>query len=339
MRVLVVGAGAVGQVYAFHFWKGGAQVGFLVREKYAQDLRDKALVLHALSQFGQTKPVLFREYEVVSRLADIKQGAGWDVVVCTISSAALREGSWLGDFLASLGPNTTLVNLGSGLEDREQYLKAGFPRSRLVEGFITFSSWQAPLPGEKTHPVGPIPWPEKDINKPLGYLKSSPLPFTGDPLRVTPITSSLTQGGLWAVRVPGWYDALFALPAVATPVLVALEAEGWSFRALSQSPLVPLATRAIGDCLKVTGKSTGIWWVPLMHLFIWTIGIRFFLLLLLWVMPFDFEAFTRYHFQKVGAQTKLYCDDYIREGRQAGLPMRDLERLTKRNPRWQGLKE
>ena len=34
LRVLLVGAGAVGQVYGYHLQKGGAQVAFFVRPKH-----------------------------------------------------------------------------------------------------------------------------------------------------------------------------------------------------------------------------------------------------------------------------------------------------------------
>ena len=37
LRVLVVGAGAVGQVFALHLARGGADVAFLVKPKYAEE--------------------------------------------------------------------------------------------------------------------------------------------------------------------------------------------------------------------------------------------------------------------------------------------------------------
>ena len=35
MRALIVGAGAVGQVYGLHLQRGGAEVGFFVKERQA----------------------------------------------------------------------------------------------------------------------------------------------------------------------------------------------------------------------------------------------------------------------------------------------------------------
>ena len=38
-RVLIVGAGAVGQVYGWYLSRGGAEVSFYVKEKYLEDAR------------------------------------------------------------------------------------------------------------------------------------------------------------------------------------------------------------------------------------------------------------------------------------------------------------
>ncbi|HTJ46743.1 MAG TPA: 2-dehydropantoate 2-reductase N-terminal domain-containing protein, partial [Kofleriaceae bacterium] len=49
MRVLVVGAGAVGQVYARHAQQGGADVTFFVREKYRDEVA-RGLDLYPLNK-------------------------------------------------------------------------------------------------------------------------------------------------------------------------------------------------------------------------------------------------------------------------------------------------
>lgn len=38
MKILVVGAGAVGQVYGYYFQRGGCEVTFFVRDKYRSEM-------------------------------------------------------------------------------------------------------------------------------------------------------------------------------------------------------------------------------------------------------------------------------------------------------------
>jgi len=333
MKVLIVGAGAVGQVYGYHFHRGGAVVGFFVREKYAQDLKDRPLVLQQLSQLHlRTKPVLFKEYEVVSSFAGVREGH-WDVVVVTISSASLQDGSWVRNLVASLPPAATVVNLGGGTLDQGLYLDAGLPSERLVNGFISFSAWQAPLPNENTHPVGPIPWP--NTQPALGYVKLIPLPFSGDPQRVIQVTSALNKGGMMSLRLPAaLFNCIYVLPAITTPLLIALEADRWSFKKLALGPRIPVTTQAIGEVLRVVAVEMKMPALAYLRFFIWSIGLRIFLLLSIWAMPFDFEAFTSYHFQKVGAQTKLYCDHFIETGTERKISVKALSTLANSNPNW-----
>ena len=51
LRVCIVGAGAVGQVYGLHLQRGGAEVSFLVRDKYAEETA-AGMVLHPLRDKG-----------------------------------------------------------------------------------------------------------------------------------------------------------------------------------------------------------------------------------------------------------------------------------------------
>ena len=71
-RVLVVGAGAVGQVYARHAQQGGAEVTFFVRDKYRNEVA-RGLDLYPLNrgQRHRTEPVRFEGFEVVSRTDEV----------------------------------------------------------------------------------------------------------------------------------------------------------------------------------------------------------------------------------------------------------------------------
>ena len=52
MKVLIIGAGAVGQVYGHHITNGGADVAFYIKEKFAAEL-DKDFYLYKHSILGK----------------------------------------------------------------------------------------------------------------------------------------------------------------------------------------------------------------------------------------------------------------------------------------------
>ena len=56
-KVLIVGAGAVGQVYARHAQLGGAEVTFFVRDKYREEV-SRGFDMYPLNRRG-TEPVRF----------------------------------------------------------------------------------------------------------------------------------------------------------------------------------------------------------------------------------------------------------------------------------------
>ena len=65
MRVLIVGAGAVGQVYGHHLQRGGAEVTFLVKPRYETDAR-AGFTLWRLRRLGRPRRVIMAEHAVTS---------------------------------------------------------------------------------------------------------------------------------------------------------------------------------------------------------------------------------------------------------------------------------
>ena len=322
MRALVVGAGAVGQVYARHLQRGGTEVAFLVKERYAAELRE-GLTLYPWNEGRPPAPVAFRGFGVLTSTAEVARQS-WDQVWLCISSTALR-GPWL-DLLLGAAGEATLVALQPGLEDRD-YLLQRWPEERLVSGAIALISYQALLPGES--------WPRPGVA--YWFPPLSPSPFSGPPRRVHAVVKALRMGGCPAKRhpdVPGWS----AVPsAIMMPVLLALEAEGWSLRALRRSPLLARAAEAAREALAMVAAHRREKPSAIRSL----LGPRTLSLLLAVaprVMPFDFEAYLRYHFTKVGDQTQAMVATYVQTARAHGLPHAALEELAGRAARAQGLR-
>ena len=65
-RVLVVGAGAVGQVYGRHAQLAGADVTFFVREKYRDEVT-RGFTMYPLNRRRNTEPVEVTGFAASSR--------------------------------------------------------------------------------------------------------------------------------------------------------------------------------------------------------------------------------------------------------------------------------
>jgi hypothetical protein len=146
MRALIVGAGAIGQVYGRHLQAGGAQVGFLVKPAHADEARS-GFTLYPLNRRAsrRAQPERLTGFEVLTDAAAVA-GQRWDQVYLAVSSPALRAGDWFARLVPAIGP-ATLVLLQPGPVDRAFVLRA-LPPGQIVDGAITAVSYRAPLPGE-----------------------------------------------------------------------------------------------------------------------------------------------------------------------------------------------
>ncbi len=89
MKVLLVGAGAVGLVYGYHLQKGGADVSFFVREKYLNDVaRGFRMDPLGCSRGGAA---LFTDVVGLSTVEEVASHT-WDQVWLCISATGLRGG-------------------------------------------------------------------------------------------------------------------------------------------------------------------------------------------------------------------------------------------------------
>ena len=64
VKILIVGAGAVGQVYARHLHASGAEITFLVKEKHRAETQ-QGFKLYWLNQQKGREPFHFKTFEIV----------------------------------------------------------------------------------------------------------------------------------------------------------------------------------------------------------------------------------------------------------------------------------
>src|SRR5690554_5786596 len=146
-RILMVGAGAVGQTYGYHLSRGGADVTFFVKEKYRAEA-EAGFLMHQHRPLRGPRSFYYDNYRILSDVEEVAQNR-WDQVWLCISSTALK-GDWLAELCARIG-DATLVSLQPGLEDLE-YVAQVYDPAKIVAGLITFIAYQSPLPGDKLGP-------------------------------------------------------------------------------------------------------------------------------------------------------------------------------------------
>jgi 2-dehydropantoate 2-reductase len=241
-RALVVGAGAVGQVYGHHLARGGAEVGFLVKPSHVVA---RPLTLYPLNRprRQRTRPVEFDAFRVFTDVAAVA-AERWDQVYLTISSTALRAGDWFARLAPALG-EATLVLLQPGPDDR-RFVREHLPDERIVQGVITLVGYHAPLPGETRFPrPGVAYW----------FPPLSPSLMSG--ARRDPVLAALRAGGLPA-RPHRDLATTSAFPtALLMPLMAVLEQAGWSFRTVRESARLRLAARAASEALAVMARARG----------------------------------------------------------------------------------
>lgn len=307
MKALVVGAGAVGQVFALHLGRAGADVTFAVRSPGKIAAPTRVTRLGALG--GRTA------LEVsASAIVSSVEGRTFDLVVVTVPSDALAT-PWLASVLSAVG-DAIVVGLQPGLEDRERLLGAGVKEDRLVRGLISLVSFATPL--SKDDPLqtpGYAYW----------FPPLSPFAFDGPPALVETVVRTLERGGMPAVHRRGLEQEVIFFTAALLVTVRALERHRWSLVALAGDP--SLSVKASEQALAVTARRLGrpVPALPSLTTRPWLLSIGARLAPL--VVPFDFETYARVHFTKVAPQSRLLLGELVTEGKGFGLPVDALETI------------
>ncbi|HEX9676923.1 MAG TPA: 2-dehydropantoate 2-reductase N-terminal domain-containing protein [Anaerolineales bacterium] len=312
MKALVVGAGAVGQVFARHLQQGGGEVTFLVRHGHLDRLRE-GLTLYPLNRRqARSRPLHFDAFQVILDPGEIRARA-WDQIYLCVPSTALRE-DLLVPLNAAIG-EATLVTIQPGLEDLSVIL-LHVDESQVVAGMVSFVSYRAPLPG------GAVPRPG------IAYWFPPLLatPFSGSAERARGVVDWLRRGGLPARLHPDVPTLAAFVVATQMCLTAGLECVDWSFSRFRQSPLLLASYAAFREAMRVAGAYHSAE-PPLLLRHLRPAMIRTLLRLAARRRPFDLERFIAQHYTKLHAQTRLLIAAYIEQGRQRQLPTAALEEL------------
>lgn len=316
MKVVIIGAGSVGQLYGWHLQQGGAQVVFLVKPKHLPGLKD-GLVLYPWNRSDRATPIRWTDFGVATTL-DEALGDGADVIALATSATALLHGDWYDEVVAKRGDATILV-LQPGT-DIPSFIYERTPKDAVVWGLISVSGWPAPLPGQDLPEPGQAWW----------FPWGSKLGFSGNDARAQAIVEVMNQGGAPSrLREDIHVDQAFAGPVLSF-VVIGLELSDWSMdRLLGDRDLLTRAHEAMKACFAYAAKATG-QPVPFLLTQLGPGRIRLILRWILPLAPLDFETFFRVHYTKIKDQTPVLLDQRIAAMEREGIDSAPLVHLRER---------
>ncbi|GAA2650310.1 hypothetical protein GCM10010412_016000 [Nonomuraea recticatena] len=298
-KVLVVGAGALGQVFGSWLAEGGAEVSFLVRqgrEGWAEDGVE-------LFRLRKGRPAVGRRlvpHQVISR----PPREAWDMVWLCVDSPALR-GDWTRELRAAAGA-ATVVTIGQDPHDLDT-LAGVWPRESIVQVTPTLLAYQAPLEAE-------VP------GQGVAYWVPPGSAMGAAGARAPQVIDALRRGGARVRRVRKAGSGEVAAARM-VPYIAAIESAGWSLRAVRRR--LGGAAAASREAVAVTAAQHG--GRPPLSVPAWAVGLALRALPLL--TPFDLQRYLEAHFTKVGAQTRLMLDGWIADGAARALPVTHLAAL------------
>jgi hypothetical protein len=307
MRALIVGAGAVGQVFGYHLAKGGADVTFLVKPKYVDESK-QGFTLYKLPKLD---PIAFSA-------GVISEPTGtWDQVYLTVSSPALRGGTWLAELARATG-DATIVCLQPGLDDHAFVVEQS-SEARVVDGTINFLSYQAPMPNETRFAAPGMAY----------WFFPGKGPFSGE--RADSVIAALKAGGMPAKRVTDLATKNAFPSALLGMFVAALEASDWSFATMRKGN-AKLGARAAREAMQVVAHERGMKTPLGPRLAARALAFRALTRIAPRVAPVDLETYMRVHFTKVSDQMHESLAKYVDRGRAASIDVGALEELQRRLP-------
>lgn len=312
MKILIVGAGAVGLVYGQHFVNAGHQVTFLIKEKYQQALekdKQKGVVLYHLNKDKHLQqPLRLKNFSTITQWDDAND---IDLIALSISSTALRQLPLrtIKEKIESSLKSVSLLMLQPSEEDLE-HLTQVISKDNILQGMITLISYQTDHINEGISPAGtayylpPLPMP----------ISASHMPLQQEQANLKEVVTLFNQSGIKAKAVKSALDESRLLSAFFMTFLCALEAADWQFGRLrkselllqklsaAQKDLLPQKIMPTGLFTKLKKDSLRLLLKPWLYKVLITISPKF--------IPLPLEAYLKKHFLKVRPQTLMYIQDY-----------------------------
>lgn len=314
--ILIIGAGAVGQVYGYHFAKAGHQVHFLLKEKYIAQAKQGFTLYHLNQDKKRQQPITFTDFVCHSDWSSVAKQPIDQVWLCVSSvalagidfsamKAAIKQAT-----VVVLQPDPADVQLVKGVIDAEQ----------VVAGMINMISYYAPLTSEVVPREGVAFWIPPLV----------PMPIEGQKQHLAMVLALLKQ-----VRLPATAQDNFAAKNVHASsflmvFLAVLELSDWRFKTLAgdkallqsminaQKEVFAALSAEYGTQPSIALTCLKTWMMPTL------------LSAAKHIAPLNMEVYMQAHFLKVREQTLMLLEAYAQRAQIHGLRYEALHGLIER---------
>ena len=239
MNVLIVGCGAVGQVYGLALQNAGVKLGFLdqpaTAEKLVQAREKGGLLLFQVTNKRKSDPIPYRikDYQVITSTEEARQFAPDQIWFTTPSQVYYSD--WFHEFLQLVPSKRVVCFTPEG--SRPEFLTDQLG-DRVIFGGTTFMAWQGDLGGGGGKPDGINFW-----RSPLG------IPLAGSQDACMEVAKLLKPSGFRVMlEKPGSHSQV-AVTAVMTAFVAGLELSDWSLNKYRKNPWLRVAARACREAV------------------------------------------------------------------------------------------
>jgi 2-dehydropantoate 2-reductase len=123
MKILIIGAGAIGGYYGSYLARQGAEVSYLARSDYAY------LKEHGFAISGLQGDYAFRPAQVLRAASELSEKPDYAMLCVKVAAGVDRVGLLRG----VLGPETAIVLLSNGVEIEDE-IAAAYPSHEIISG-------------------------------------------------------------------------------------------------------------------------------------------------------------------------------------------------------------
>jgi hypothetical protein len=311
VRILIVGCGAVGQVYGLYLQKVGVELALYARPATADRLKQAlelgGVPLFQTSYFRRRDVIAHRldNYRVVTDVAESQKFRPDQIWFTTPSPVYYSE--WFREFLLRVTSDRVVCFAPEG--GRSEFPPDGV-EDRLVFGGTTFMAWQGGPEGGGGQPGG--------VNfclSPLGIL------LTGKEEACRDVKQLLQKAGFRVMIGEQDSHMQACVTAVMTTFVAGLELSGWSLGAFRKSPWLKDAAGACREAVMSQLPRTGAFQRALLGVTVLSTGFSLAAVLLPLLVPFDLEKYLKFHYLKTRDQTLTLLDVFVGDGKRQGLPV------------------
>jgi len=318
MKVLMVGCGAVGQVFGLFLQKAGVELGLYDRpatvDRLKQALEHGGMPLFQISRSHRRDPIAHRleKYQVATDTAECRRFQPDQIWFTTPSPVYHSE--WFREFLQKVPSERVVCFAPEG--GRSEFFPEGGGRDRLVFGGVTFMAWQGDLEGSGGRPEGVNFW-----------LSPLAISLSGTEKACGEVKQLLNKAGL-RVEVQKQDSPMQAsITAVMTAFTAGLELSGWSLGGFRKSPWLKRAARASREAALSQLRRANIFTRMLLGIICSSPGLFLITLVLPLLFPFDIEKYLKFHYRKTRDQTLTLLDVFARDGERRGLTVENIRIL------------